>query len=172
MQQRIQRCISNENHITATTAIATRWTTARHKLLTPERCNTVTSVTPCNVNLGSINEHFKIKATRKSKRRKKLSDAAQVMLLRRRELLRQLALSSSLLRWINTDELTRPAFVLKLDDTVDKSKQRIVLAATDVVAWFPLCAALAGYDVSTQHAFAAEFLEAQTLRIRIATIAR
>jgi hypothetical protein len=88
MQQRVQRRIGNENYIAATTTIATGWTTTRDKLLTPESRNTVTSVTPLNVNLGAIYKHLttkKLKATHK-----KLSDAAQLKLLRRRKLPNQL----------------------------------------------------------------------------------
>jgi hypothetical protein len=57
VQERVQRRISNEINIAATTTIATRWSTAGHKLLTPEGSNSVTSVTPRDVNLGAINKH-------------------------------------------------------------------------------------------------------------------
>jgi hypothetical protein len=59
VQQSVQRRIGNENYIAATTTIATRWTTTRDKLLAPESRNTVTAVTPLNMNLGPIDEHLK-----------------------------------------------------------------------------------------------------------------
>ena len=58
VQQRVQRAISYKDNIAAATAIASRWTTTRHKLLAPESRNTVTSVTPLHVNLGAINKHL------------------------------------------------------------------------------------------------------------------
>jgi hypothetical protein len=58
VQERVQRRISNEINIAATTTIATRWTTAGHKLLTPEGSNSVTSVTALYVNLCPVNEHL------------------------------------------------------------------------------------------------------------------
>jgi len=76
VQQRVQRCISNQDNITAATTIATRWTTTRHKLLAPESRNAVTSVTPLHVNLGAINKHRKLKTTPRR----------ALLLLRRREL--------------------------------------------------------------------------------------
>src|SRR5688500_19358670 len=81
-------------------------------------------------------------------------------------------LSSSLLQWINADELTGTAFVFKLHNAINQSEKRVVFTAADVVAGFPLRTALAGNDVSAQHSFAAKFLQSQTLRIRVATIAR
>src|ERR1044072_4595245 len=57
VQQRIQRCIRDEDHVAAASAVSTRWTTAWHKLLAPESRNAVTSVTPLHVNLGAINKH-------------------------------------------------------------------------------------------------------------------
>lgn len=71
MQQRVERRISDENHIAATTTIATRWTTTRDKLLTPESCNAVTSVAPLHVNLGPIDKHLK------NQKRRRAGDAAQ-----------------------------------------------------------------------------------------------
>jgi hypothetical protein len=66
MQQRVERRIGNENHIAPTTAVAARWTTTRDKLLTPERRNTVTSITPRDVNFGAINEHLNQKRRTKN----------------------------------------------------------------------------------------------------------
>src|ERR1041385_157624 len=81
-------------------------------------------------------------------------------------------LSSSLLRWINADELPGSTFVFKLDDAVDQSEQRIVLAAADVVAGLPLRTALPRDDVAAEHFLAAKFLQTQALRLRVATITR
>jgi len=81
-------------------------------------------------------------------------------------------LSSSLLQWINADELSGPALVLKLHDTINKRKQGIVLAAADVVARFPPGATLASDDVAAENFLAAELLQAQSLRMRVAAVAR
>jgi len=74
-------------------------------------------------------------------------------------------LSSSLLQWINADELSGPAFVLKLDDAINQCEQRIILAAADVVAGFPLCATLTRYDVAAENSLAAKLLETEPLRL-------
>src|SRR5690349_15282596 len=66
VQQRVQRTVRDDKNVADATAVAARWTTARHKLLTPESSNPVTSVTTLDVNLGPINEHL-IQATTKSK---------------------------------------------------------------------------------------------------------
>jgi hypothetical protein len=76
MQQRVQRRIRDEDHVATATTISARWTTAGHKLLAPESCNAVTSVTPLHMNLGAINKHPKLKTTPKR----------SLLLLRRREL--------------------------------------------------------------------------------------
>jgi hypothetical protein len=76
VQQRVQRSIGDENHVTAATTISARWTTARHKLLAPESRNAVTSVSPLHMNLGAINKHPKLKTT----------PGSALLLLRRREL--------------------------------------------------------------------------------------
>ena len=76
VQQRVQRSIRDENHIAAAPTISARWTTAGHKLLAPESCNTVTSVSPLHMNLGAINKQPKLKTTPRR----------ALLLLRRREL--------------------------------------------------------------------------------------
>jgi hypothetical protein len=58
MQQRVERRVRDYINIAATATIATRWTTTGHKLLTPESSNSVTSVTPLNVNPGPIDKHL------------------------------------------------------------------------------------------------------------------
>ena len=80
VQQRVQRSIGDQNYVAATAAIAARWTTAGHKLLAPESCNAVTSVTPLHMNLGAINKHPKLKTTPRR----------ALLLLRRRELFQKL----------------------------------------------------------------------------------
>jgi len=74
-------------------------------------------------------------------------------------------LSSSLLQWINADELSGPALVLKLHDAIDQREQRIILAAADVVAGFPLCAALARDDVAAENSLTAKLLQTEPLRL-------
>jgi hypothetical protein len=74
-------------------------------------------------------------------------------------------LSSSLLQWINADELAGATFVFKLDDAIDQCKQRIILAAADIVAGFPLGATLARDDVAAENSLTAKLLQAETLRL-------
>ena len=57
-------------------------------------------------------------------------------------------LSSSLLQWINADELAGAALVFKLDDAIDQCEQRIILAAAHIVPGFPLCTTLTSDDVA------------------------
>src|ERR1044072_8900167 len=81
-------------------------------------------------------------------------------------------LSSSLLQWIKAHELAGAALVLKLDDAINQCEQRIILAATDIVAGFPLGAALARDDVAAENSFTAKLLETEPLRLRVATVTR
>src|ERR1044071_3931658 len=81
-------------------------------------------------------------------------------------------LSSSLLQWINADELAGAALVLKLYDAIDQCKQRIILAAADMVAVFPLSATLARDDVAAENSLTAKLLETEPLRLRVATVTR
>ena len=81
-------------------------------------------------------------------------------------------LSSTLLQWINADELAGAAFVLKLDDAIDQCEQRIILAPADVVAGFPPDAALASDDVAAENSLTAKLLETESLRLRVATVTR
>jgi len=66
---------------------------------------------------------------------------------------------------IYTDELASLAFVLKFNKALDQGEQRVVLAAADVVARFPLRAALARKDISPEHVLAAKFLKSEPLRM-------
>src|SRR6185369_4592279 len=79
-------------------------------------------------------------------------------------------LSSSLLQWVNADELARAALVFKLDDAIDQCEQRIILAAADIVAGFPLGATLTRDDVAAENSLATKLLEPEPLRLRVATI--
>ena len=81
-------------------------------------------------------------------------------------------LSSSLLQWVNADELAGASLVFKLDDSIDQSEQRIILAASDIVAGFPLRATLARDDVAAENSLAAKLLESEPLRLRVATVTR
>jgi len=74
-------------------------------------------------------------------------------------------LSSSLLQWINADELAGAPLVFKLYDSIDQCEQRIILAAADIVAGFPLSATLARDDVAAENSLTAKLLEAEPLRL-------
>jgi hypothetical protein len=107
------------------------------------------------VNLGAINKHRKIE-----------NDAqARFIAAQASRDFSETFLSSSLLRWINADELAGPALVFKLHDAVDQREQRIVFAAADIVAGFPTGATLARDDVAAEHSLAAEFLQTEPLRL-------
>ena len=56
--------------------------------------------------------------------------------------------------------------------TVGECKKRMVFAQADVVARVPLRAALADDDVAGASSFAAELLDAEALRFRIAAVTR
>src|SRR5947199_9387574 len=75
-------------------------------------------------------------------------------------------------RRVDADELAVAALVLELHDAVHEREQRVVLAAPDVLARLPLRPALPRQDVAAQDLLAAELLQAQTLRMRVAPVAR
>jgi hypothetical protein len=70
-----------------------------------------------------------------------------------------------LLLGIDADVFPRASFVLEFHYAVDKGEQSIVLAATDILAWFPLRATLPREDVSTLNVLTAKLFQAQTLRL-------
>src|SRR5829696_3434288 len=75
------------------------------------------------------------------------------------------------LRRVDADELTLPPLVLELDDAVDEREQRVVLATADVLARLPLRPALPRQDVAAEDDLAAELLQAEPLRVRVAAVA-
>src|SRR5690242_7990998 len=84
VQQRVERRIGDENHVAPAAAVAARGPTARHKLLTPESSNAVTSVASLDVNLRPINEHLN-QAKQKSRPINQTRRPARIgVLLRRR----------------------------------------------------------------------------------------
>src|SRR5688500_18530780 len=73
---------------------------------------------------------------------------------------------------IDAYKLSSLTLVLKLHVPLDKSEQRIILSATDIITRFPFGAPLASQDVSTEYVLAAEFFEAKPLSVRVAAISR
>jgi hypothetical protein len=71
---------------------------------------------------------------------------------------------------INADEFAFLSFVFEFDEAFDQSEQRIVFAAADVFARLPFRAALARQNVAAENVLAAEFLESQSLGVRIAPV--
>jgi hypothetical protein len=71
---------------------------------------------------------------------------------------------------VYADELTSLTLVFEFDEAFDQSKERVVLAAADVVAGFPLSSALTCENVAAEHTLAAEFLKPEPLRMRIAAV--
>ena len=59
----------------------------------------------------------------------------------------------------------------EVDATVAQSEQRVVLAATDVLAGMELGAALTNDDVAGANMLTAEHLHAESLCVRVATVA-
>ncbi len=62
-------------------------------------------------------------------------------------------------------------FVIEVDLSFNQREERVIAAHTDVLPRMPLGPALANDDVARDDRFAAELLDAQTLRIGIATVA-
>jgi hypothetical protein len=56
------------------------------------------------------------------------------------------------------------------DFAVHESEDGVVTAKTDIAAWNPLRSALAEDDVACDDGFAAEFLDAKTLALAVATV--
>src|ERR1700733_1474222 len=71
---------------------------------------------------------------------------------------------------IDADELAEAAAIAKHDDTGNLGKERIVLAAADVLARLEGGAALPHQNRSSGHGFSAESLHAQALGIGIAPV--
>src|SRR5262245_3255978 len=63
-------------------------------------------------------------------------------------------------------------FGVEFHATIGEREQRVVLADTDVAAGMPLGAALARENIAGDDALAAEQLDAEALRIRVAPVAR
>src|SRR4030095_1723024 len=131
MQQRIDRFVRDQPNISAATAIAARWTTTRHELLSPKGRYAVATIPTLDSNLGAINKHLKRKRRLLLVSRRRIGTVSKVTALSgdRRWLGSQ--------RRIDADVLSGPALVLEFHNAVNERKQGIVLAAADVLAWFP-----------------------------------
>ena len=77
---------------------------------------------------------------------------------------------SSVCCWIHRNLETRLILPLELDDAVNKRKDRVVLAKTDIVAGVDVGAVLADDDVAGYDLLATELLNTKTLGIRIPTV--
>ena len=73
---------------------------------------------------------------------------------------------------VHANKLSFLTFVLKLHNAFDQSEERIVLTAADIVTRLPLRSTLPRENVTAKHVLAAELLEAEALRVRVATVAR
>ena len=67
--------------------------------------------------------------------------------------------------WVDVDEATVLALVLKADDTIHLGKESVVLATADVGARFERSAALTYDDASTKDRLSAEDLNPEPLGI-------
>jgi hypothetical protein len=63
-----------------------------------------------------------------------------------------------------------PSHAFELDNAVNQGEQRIILAASHVIARMDLCPVLSVDDVSGPDRLTAEFFAAQPLAVRIATV--
>src|ERR1035437_1323690 len=73
---------------------------------------------------------------------------------------------------IDTYEFSAATLVFKLYETLDQSKQGVVLAAADIVTGLPFRTALACQDIAAQHTLTAKLFKTEPLRIRIAAVSR
>ena len=64
---------------------------------------------------------------------------------------------------VYTDELALCALVFELNKALDKCKEGIVLAASDILSRLPFRSSLPCEDISAEHMLAAEFLETEPL---------
>ena len=72
--------------------------------------------------------------------------------------------------WNDVDDLAATTLT-KLDTAVRKRKQRVVFANAHVVAWVHFCAALTNQNCSCCDLRAVKYFDAESLRVRIATVA-
>lgn len=56
-----------------------------------------------------------------------------------------------LLQRVDADELAATSFFFKFDYAINQRKQRVVLAASDILAGFPFGAALARQNIAAEH---------------------
>jgi hypothetical protein len=75
--------------------------------------------------------------------------------------------SSSSGHWLDVHATT---ILVEEDFAVHESEDGMIAAKTDIAAWNPLRATLAEDDVATDDGFAAEFLDAKTLALAVATV--
>ena len=73
---------------------------------------------------------------------------------------------------VHANKLPSLTLILKLHNAFDQGEQRIVLTATDIITGFPLRSALAGKNITPENALTAELLKTESLRVRVATVAR
>jgi hypothetical protein len=79
------------------------------------------------------------------------------------------------LRWKSSSSSNRldvhaTTIFVEEDFAVDESEDGMVTTKTDVAAWNPLRSALAEDDVACDDGFTAEFLDAKTLALAVATV--
>ncbi len=64
-----------------------------------------------------------------------------------------------------------PTFAIERDLAIDQREEGVVFALADALAWMKFVANLANEDVASDNLFAAKFLHAAVLGIRVATVA-
>ncbi len=148
MQQRVVVFAGDKNHVAAAPAVAAAGSAARDILLPPERKTAIAAVARLHADSYFINKH--------GSRAGFSPEAAD----------RGGAIRSRL----DADELAETAAIAKYDDAGDLRKQRVILAAADVLAGLEDGAALPHQNRPARHRFSAEALHAQPLGIGIAPV--
>jgi hypothetical protein len=74
------------------------------------------------------------------------------------------------LKGSNRLDVHATTILVEEDFAVHESEDGVVTAKTDVAAWNPLRSALAEDDVACDDGFTAEFLDAKTLALAVATV--
>jgi hypothetical protein len=100
----------------------------------------------------------------------KKKGAEVIRALMKNRLSDRLCRKGSCIRNRNRLDVHTTAILVEKDSASHESEDGVVTAKTDVTAWNPLRTTLAEDDVATDDGFAAEFLDAKTLALAVATV--
>src|SRR5687768_680936 len=160
MVERVLAGLAEQVDRSAVAAVAAGRTAPRHELLAAEGHAPVPSTPPADVDDGFVDEDHGILRVREE------PGVPGSNLLRK---LRRGGLFG--LSWQDVHELPAAPPVLELHDAVHLGEEGVILAAADVLAGEEDGTALAHDDRAARDALAAEGLDAQVLRVRVAAVA-